>query len=497
MNRVCHTAAALLAITLWAGSAGAQTVRLEGAATDSASRVIQNVLARGDYLLLDRDTVLGADWALDRDLVVTRAAVRLEGRIDGAVVVLDGDFFVRPGAVITGPIAVAGGGAYPSGLAEMGPILETAPRVAVVVEPVEAGYAVRLVQPPPPARIRPTGGPFGVAIPTYDRVDGLTIGWGSRLMLIRAEDAPFLHAGVTFATERGRIGGSAGVEFPLGDGWAAAAGARRETLTNEGWIRGDLANSLAALTVGSDPRDYHESDQVHAGLYRRPTQPLIQGESFFGPRLVVTASRDRSLDAGDPWSLFGGDWRENPPIDDGTIVSVLGGLAFAWRGATSTLDGDAAVEWAPGGIGDHELAQFVGEGDWTMRALWGHHIAVYGRGMFGLSGDPLPRQRWSFVGGTGTLPTLETAQHRGDNLVFVRSDYTVPVPPLRIRYLGEPSLRVSHVVGSAWVSGQPMPGWDQNLGAGVGLALASAMLWIDPSDDSLDPTLAFSLSLGL
>lgn len=497
MNRAWNVAAALLAISVWASPSHAQTVRLEGEATDSASRVIEKVLARGDYLLLDRDTVLGVDWSNDGDVVVARATVRLEGRIDGAVVVLDGEFFVRPGAVITGPIAIAGGGAYRSGLAEMGPILEVSPRVGVVVEPEEVGYAVRLVQPPPPARFRPTGGPFGVAIPTYDRVDGLTIGWGGRFMLTRSENAPFVHAGVTFATERARIGGAAGLEVPMGNGWAAAGGVRRETLTNERWIRGDLANTLASLAAGSDLRDYHESDQLHVGVYRRPPQPLIQGERFLGPRLVVTASRDRSLVAGDPWSLFGGDWRENPSIDDGTIVSVLGGIAFAWRGATSRLDGDAAVEWAPGGVGNHDLAQLTGEGSWTMHALWGHRIDVYGRGMFALSGDPLPRQRWSFVGGTGTMPTFETARFRGDNLVFVRSGYAVPVPALRIRYLGEPTLRVSHVVGSAWISGDPMPRWDQNLGAGVALSIASATLWIDPAADSIDPTLTISVSLGL
>lgn len=474
----------------------AQDVRLVGEARDSASRVIDRVLSRGDYLLLERDTLLAADARIDGDVVIARATVRLEGEIRGAVAVLGGELFIRPGAVVAGPIGVAGGAAYTSGLADVGPISVVDLRTSVTVANDTAGYSVALVPPPPPRRIQPTGA-FGLALPTYDRVDGLTVGWGTRFLIMPARSAAFVRAGVTYATERARVGGSAGLEVPLGGGAWLVADAERATATNEGWIRGAFANSLAAVAVASDARNYHESDVATLGMHVRPVQPIIQGETFIGPRLLVRASRDRSLAAGEPWTVSGGSWRDNPAIDDGEIISVVGGITLNWRGVTSAFDGDVAGEWSPAGAGDHEVTQVVAEGRWLMSALWKHRIEVYTRAAAALGGEPLPRQRWSFVGGPGTLPTLEPGDRRGDNLLFVRSTYAAPVPHLRLPLVGEAEVHVTHAAGTAWVSGTELPRWDQNLGAGITLRPVNATVWIDPAASALDPVLSLALSIRL
>lgn len=478
------------------GAGAAQDVRLVGEVRDSASRVIDRVLARGDYLLLERDTVLGADALVRQDVVIARATVRLEGMIHGSVAVVGGELFIRPGAVVAGPIAVAGGAAYTSGLAEVGPMSEVDLRTSVTVEHDAEGYSVALVHPPSPRRLQPSG-VFGLALPTYDRVDGLTIGWGSRFLITPSDGGAYARASMTYATERGRVGGSAGLEVPLGRGVWLVADIARATLTNEEWIRSPFSNSLAAVTFASDARDYHDSDAATAGVYVRPVQPLIQGESFIGPRLLVRASRDRSVAAGDPWTLTGGSWRENPPIDDGEIISVIGGAAVGWRGATSAFEGDAAIEWTPPGMGDHEVTQLVAEGSWAMRGLWNHRINFYSRVAAVLGGEPLPRQRWTFVGGPGTLPALDFGYRRGDNLVFLRSRYGVPVPPVRLPILGEAEVRLSHAAGTAWVTGTPLPRWDQNLGLGLALRPFTATVWIDPALSPLAPVLALSLSIRL
>lgn len=484
----------LLALGLAGAPAHAQDVTFTGERGDTASRAISATLGRGAFTRIDRDTTLAADVVIPRDLVIVNATVRLSGRVEGSVAVLGGELFVRPGAVIIGPIAVAAGAVYASGLATTGPVLVVPPKIGVTIDREGEAYDLTMTGPPPARRIRPTG-PFGLAIPLYDRVNGLTVGWGTRVLLSRSEDAASARAAVTYRTERGSFGGRVGVELPVGGGGWLVAEIARGSVTNEQWIREDLENSAAALAAGSDARDYHEADLASLILVRRQTQPLVQGESFLAPRLVLRVSRDRTLETGDPWKLTGDEWRDNPAISDGTLASVAAGAAYAWRGRTAAFVGDAVVEWAPPSVGDFEFVQLVADGRWGMLALWMHRIDLRARIVAPLGPRGAPPQRWSFVGGPGTLPTLEFGARRGDHLVFLRSDYSIPVPRARLPIVGEPLLRASHAVGSAWATAAESPRWDQNLGAGLAFPLLEAMVWVDPAADRLSPVLSLSVAL--
>lgn len=492
---ICSFASVLiLALAFFAPAVRAQDLTFTGLPGDSASRLISSILERGEYTRIDRDTTLAAGTVIQSDLVIVGAVVRLSGRVEGSVAILGGELFIRPGAAITGEIAVADGAVYPSRLATTGPVLRVAPETTVAIGRDEGAYDVRLAAPPPPRRIRPTGA-FGFALPLYDRVNGLTLGWGTRLLLSRSDRGAFARVGVTYRTELGSFGGRAALEIPVTrTGWLVGE-VSRGSVTNEQWIRGDLANSAAAIAIGSDARDYHESDIASLTLVRRATQPLVQGESFLAPRIVARVSRDRSLSTGNPWKLLGEGWRENPGISDGTLASVAAGASYAWRGTTAAFAGDAAVEWAPG-VGDFEFVQLVADGRWGMRALWAHRIDLRARTMVPLGPNAAPAQRWSFMGGPGTLPTLEYGARRGDHLVFLRSDYSIPVPRATLPYIGMPTLRGSHAVGSAWISGAGTPRWDQNLGAGIVFPLLEAMVWVDPVSDPLSPVLALGITLS-
>lgn len=483
-----------LALAAHATAAGAQEVRIDGAAGDSASAIARAILDRGDYTLIDRDTTLDAASRIDGDLVVVRATVRLAGRVTGSMALLGGEVFIRPGARVEGPIAVVGGALYPSALATTGEVFSTPADVAVDVGREGETHTVGLTGPPAPRRLRPTGA-FGIAKPEYDRVNGLTAGVGTRVLLGSSDRGAFARAAITYSTERESFGGALGVEIPAGGtAWIVAEVARR-TVTNEEWIRGPLANSIAAVTIGSDARDYHESDQASLTFIRRQAEPLVQGERFLAPRLTLRVSDDRSLAAGDPWKISGDAWRPNPPISDGRIASVTAGTAFAWRGTTATFDGDASVEFASPELGDFGFIHLIAEGRWGMRALWNHRVDLRARTSLPLGADPAPLQRWSFVGGPGTLPTLSLGERRGDHVVFVRGDYSVPLRAVRVPLLGEPILRASQVTGSAWATGEPVPRWDQNLGAGIAFPLVEAMVWVDPGAASPTPVLGLAVTL--
>jgi hypothetical protein len=477
---------ALLALLL--GTPAHSQVRIEGPGRDPAVRLARDILAGGNYLLLDRDTILGPDFHAPADLVVLGADVRIEGSVAGRVAVIDGDFFIRPRARVPGPIAVVGGGAYPSGLAEVGPIVE-APGRPPLIERDEQGVRVVLREPDTGPATHPLG-IFGLGLPTYDRVDGLTVRAGRRWRPLRTERGPTLDGRISFRTARRSFGGELRAELPLVPEVRLVARAARETRTNEHWIRGDLSNTLAALFAGSDARDYWSADVLSVGVASvRP--PAVQGEVVVRPRLTLVRSRDASLEARAPWSLFGRLDRPNQEIDEGILTSAVAGAELTWRAAAAGGRLDAQVERGLG-AGAFGFTQVVADGDTDVEALWGHRVEVRGHTRWAF--DPAPPQRWSFVGGTGTLPTLPTADLRGDRLVFLGTRYLAPLP-VRVPLAGAPDLVLAHAVGAAWHSEGERPPLEQNLGAGVRLMVLEALLWIDPAAERRTPRLQVELRL--
>jgi hypothetical protein len=101
--------------------------------------------------------------------------------------------------------------------------------------------------------------------------------------------------------------------------------------------------------------------------------------------------------------------------------------------------------------------------------------------------DPAPPQRWSLIGGPGTLPTLEKGELRGDNVVFLQSTYSVPLDFLTLPLAGVPELAARHAVGSAWVTETDAPRWEQNLGTGLNVSVADLFLYFDPAASDRDP----------
>jgi hypothetical protein len=493
--------AAAFAVASAASPAAAQRPEIAGADTGSAARVAREVLARESFVWIDRDTVLGPDFRAT-DLVVHDAEVRLEGVVEGTVVILGGDLWIRPGGRVGGRIAVLSGGVYPSAHAavERDSILFPDPRTAVVVETVDdaagAGHrvSVRLAPPPRP----PLVSPVLTALPTYDRVNGVTVRLEALVRPGRRDEGPVLHAWLAYrALQEHPVGGGVRWAIPVGTQGVHLTGeASRATRTNDGWIFGPVANSVRALAVGSDYRDYWDADVLHVGVERRQERPLIAGESWLGPALGVRLSRDRSLPERSPWALSGRGRlaRENPAVHDGTVVSLLAGARHARRAATSEFSGSVAVEHAPRAPAGSAFTQALVEGTYGARALRTHQLRVELRGMAPLGGTEPPPQRRGILGGSGTLPTEPIARFRGDHLFFVASTYAVPVPALALPVVGSPALEALHRVGAAWV-GRDEPDWVQNAGLGLSFAFLAVRVWVSPAARPPRPHLDLALSI--
>jgi len=488
-------AAALLA--LLARPLAAQEITISGDDRSPAAQLARDILARRNYIRFDRDTVLAATFHAPGDVVVYDADVRLEGTIDGSVAVIGGDFFIRPRAVVRGDIANVGGGVYTSALATTGRILETAPGTDVAIAGDSAAadtseYSATIIAPPRPSVIGFSFRP----LPTYDRVNGVTLTLPVRVLLARNDSGPRIDAWAAYRFENpDRAGGGVRVTVPLGfQNVRASLEASRATRTNDAWQRADLSNSLSVLISGRDYRDYWDADVLRLTVFRPVGKPLIAGESWLSPIGGVQWSSDRSLRGKEVFSVWESldKNRPNPPVLEGHILSAFGGAEVRIVGRLSQLFAGAQVERSIPGSSDADFTQLVGQATYTATAFRTHTLSVYLRGATSFASDA-PPQRYQILGGPATIPTLAVGQYRGDHLAFVDARYGIPLP-LQVPFVGQPSLQAAYVAGAAW-TGTHSPPWTQNIGAGLAFRFATLLLYADPTRGLGKSRLVFTLAI--
>lgn len=467
MSRRTATVALLLLLALPATrGAAAQEPARDQAAPDTLEQVTAaQVVRRGSYdvavdrrlarlleadpLVIVRDTMLLEGDTVGRSVLVLDATVVLEGVVRGDLVLVDAGAFVRPSAEVHGDLVNVAGGLYRSQLARVDGIILNLPlsRYRVVREAdrmvIEASASASLVTLDELA---------GFHKPAYDRVNGLTALWGATLHIPPVgELTPALHGQVGWLTERGEPTWEADLSFKI-RGTTLFGGVEEGWATNDDWIRGDLRNSLSYVWNGRDYRDYHDARRTWVGIARA----LGDEEKRFHGRLSVQGQVEdaASLEGGNPWHLLGDSARANPPVDDGRITSVMGSYEMSWNGERMEFDGgvgyEAAREWRDGAF---TFDRVVARADWAMLALANHTLEIDLFAQVPLGGDSLPRQRWSYVGGSGTLQTLQFGEFYGDRVVFVETKYVIPAPPrVALPILGAPELQLIHAAGMAWTA---------------------------------------------
>ena len=107
------------------------------------------------------------------------------------------------------------------------------------------------------------------------------------------------------------------------------------------------------------------------------------------------------------------------------------------------------------------------------------------------AGDTAPPQRYSYLGGTGTLPTFDLLQFGGDELFFAEGRYIIPIDRLVIRALGAPTVTLRYITGGAGVG--KLPTLEQNVGARLAISFLRVDYLIDPASRKSD----FSVGLSI
>jgi hypothetical protein len=468
-----HALLPALVALLVAAPLHGQTVRTRGYGEPDLDTVLRDAIAKR-VLLITRDTVISARDTVRGDVLVLSARFIVDGALDGNLTGVEANMYIRPNANITGRVTNVAGGYYPSELARVHAVEDRPLAPYTVLKDGETWVIQGTVKRP---KLSMLG---GVQLPEYNRVDGLRVEVGPRILLPPfAGVEPSVSGSIGYATERKEVLGRAELRLRRARSTLAFGWEDDITRTNDAWVRSQLNNSLSTIFNGKDYRNYYQADRAWVEFRRilergqRESQYWIRGQNELANPLA----------AGDPFILFKPDSiRSNPIIPSSRVTSAFLGLQTKWAGATSIWNLSGEVEVAGKVMGaDEAYNAYAVSGLYAFRAIANHTLEIETTFRGPLPGtETLPQQRWNIVGGSGTLYTYDVAQFRGDRLVFVETEYTIPfAQQFTLPVLGAPRIKLMHNVGMAWTHDDKRS-FEQNVGVRLQVALAYARYVVDP-----------------
>ncbi|MBM4186950.1 MAG: hypothetical protein FJ206_06525 [Gemmatimonadetes bacterium] len=486
-----------------------------------APEVVERVLAwynDSTTLRFNGSTVVPAGSRLVGRVAVYRGTLRVLGRIEGPVAVINGDLVVGAGGTVVGDVLVVGGVID----VRRGGALEgevTSYEAAAPVARLPTGLLTQSERRRALGEIASAQASFRTGRVnttltletgrTYNRIEGLPIVFGPSLTVLGTTnvDARFDLRGtfrpVSDQTRlRDAVGFAASTELagggPPARRWGGfGAQAYRKIVATDDQPLGRGESGWSAFLLQRDYRDHYEARGVAVYGFLQPTRGL---------RLTGALRRDleRSVPASDPVSLFRNDatWRPNPLIDDGHFRTLRFGIDYDTRDdvvrpSTGWL---IHLDWEQSSSSDAspvslpaEVRPAIAPGDYRYSKL-AFDIRRYARfnptsrvnlrilGGGWLGGDPLPVQRRLALGGPDVLPGLpfralncrpagfednaETALC--ERMLAIQLEVRTPVPvalPFRIRrpeiallqqILGieQAELVLMGNAGKAWLTGE-------------------------------------------
>ena len=497
----CLTVAAPLALA-------GQTIERRGDGDVFLDDRIDRLIRTGQYVALhDEERTLGPGDTIRTNLVVLGGRLYLEGVVEGDLIGVEAELFLRPGSRVTGDVVNIGGGLYRSELAETGRVRDL-PNMRYEVRAEGDRVVILSDMERSPLEL---DGMLGFHVPEYNRVDGLAPDWGFTWRFRPVSGiTPGVRGLVGYRTERGDFAGGGSV-FLERDPWGLEGGWVRETRSNDRWIRSDLRNSGDFLLEGDDMRNYYEADVAWGEL--RYLLGAADGMRHVTFGLRFEDEKARSLREGNPWVIFEPDsMRSNPPVEPGSIRSLIPFVDGEWlttrtatearielENASFDLPGQNPAECSPGSVcvpPDGSFTRLRLSSEFGMQALLDHTLEIELQFMLPLAGDePLPHQRWSIFGGSGTVRTVGDAAFRGDHLLYSETEYIIPIRLVRLPRRIVPELQFLHMAGMAW-SGDRERDLVQNLGARVTVSALYVRWIIDPATQDSELTFGLSWPFG-
>lgn len=497
----------LLACALgWASVVQAQSaVRIRDVGPGAAGRILRTALDR-PHRLVEPDSepfTQRRGEVQHTTLIVLDRTAYIGGKVEGDIIVVNGDLFVRPGAEVTGRAIAIGAGVYPSTLAFVSGGIQSFRDDGFTVERRPDGYLLTyrsLREGASPPLLFP--GVYGLRIPSYDRVNGLSLPFGPALTL--AGGRVEINAIATYRSDLGKVDPSLDADFQVSRRTRAELRTERGSFTNERWIYPDLINSGAALVFGEDTRNWYRADRGDVTIHRLWEMRWTTLEPFIGVRFEDSwAVGPAAGSTSGPWSLLGRDdtlgmLRPNPQIGGDVLGSALAGTAMRYEVTDLRIRGRVAAEKGVGLGAYPDVFPSVTPDFVQVTTDLDVRFPTFGEQSYGMevhwvtSGGTLPLQRFVYLGGPGTMPFLEILEQGGGELLLVDQRYSIPLPRIVLGFMGSPTLQLRHRLGSAGVSA--LPALEQMIGVGVSLTVIRGELRLDPASGRTKFALGFTFA---
>ena len=452
-------------------SVGAQEVVVREPGPAPAAGIIQRVLAAPHAVRAGSERlVLTRDSTFTTGLIVFGRPTYLAGHVNGDVVVVGADLYLRPGVNVSGRAAAVGGTVSTTtlGTVQDGTLSLRDETYDVTREGDTYVLYHRDLRPGPDEPIFSLAGMQGLLPPKYDRVDGLSLPVG--IAFSSPTGLARLQLDATYRSRLGTIDPGASLTITPSERLRFEARASRDTRTNDDWIYSDLVNSVTTLFGGVDARNYFRSTGGDARLIATVGDASYQLEPYVGVRLERVSAIPAT---GDVWSLLEHDdslgmRRPNPSVEAGDLHSALAGADWTLDAGGITGHGYVRAEQSfatPAGTSRffqltlHATAQFPTFGLQSLRVK-AHAVTT--------TGDAPPRARYAYFGGSGTLPTLDLLEQGGDELLYVENRYLIPITAIQLPFIGSPVVSIRDAFGAAGLGS--LPSLQHEIGAGIGLS---------------------------
>lgn len=322
---------------------------------------------------------------------------------------------------------------------------------------------------------------IGLRMPEYDRVNGLSLPWGPNITF--GENKLKIEPTVTYRSHLGNFDPSINISFTPNRAFELQAKGGRGTFTNEEWIRATPINSLWSLFAGNDARNYYRADRGYLQALSTIEQGSFRSTFGIGAGVENAWSTGWRLgETNEPFSLvdqkdtLNGFRRENPLIDRGRIPSGFVTHLATYEGITVRYESASRYEYAwesPTGDG---FSQFTVTQSMSVRTISDHDLRLFGR-LVTTTGGATPLQRYHYLGGSGSISTIDMLSRGGDRMLYLDAAYHIPLRMIDAKFLGNPYIAPRFATGSTGVREFGRP--SQNVGARIGIS----GLWVEYARD--------------
>jgi hypothetical protein len=382
-----------------------------------------NLTYRGNTTIQRGDT-------LNTNVIVKGGDLTIYGYINGDVLVIGGDVYLRDGAYVGGNIKVINGEVNKDDDAiVVGYIDKSSTKKEKSYREEEKNFR-RASTKLNAIWVNETTN-LDNFIFRYNRVEGLFLGAGSEKRYYWDDQRSYsLYGSVGYGFKSHHWRGNLGLsrQFAFDDGQLVEIEAEGHSLTDtkDDWLIGVHENTAAAILIHEDYRDYFRRDGYGINIGYATQRDYITGQLKVG----YLADEYKSMENQTEWSLFGGNkqFRPNPAIDDGKMRSILTTAGFST--ATTTIYGPEGWSMlATAEIADKDLGGLFTFNRYVVDIRRYQPLGRYDnlniRVRVGSSEGALPLQKTFEIGGLGTVQGYPFKGEMGNRMILMNAELIV------------------------------------------------------------------------